>query len=166
MQYLVLSGNETYAQLAGVYGNDVVDRILAANSISRVPDIGAEWERTCDNLMAHGSSVSAARKQSLLSKLTDSVELFEKACLLDDDEWKVFSSTMSFPDALRIPDTVVLPNSETVLGTAASGIQSTQTATSVQSNQNSGFASSASGSYPQSQRGEYAGGTSSSRTIS
>lgn len=166
MQYLVLSGNETYAQLAEIYGNDVVDRILTANSIARVPNIGAEWKRICNDLMTHSSSISAARKQSLLSKLTDSVELFEKACLLDDEEWKVLSSSMSFPDALRIPDTVVLPNSETILGTAASGIQSTQTATFVQSNENSGFTSSASGSYQQSQRGEYAGGTSSSRTAS
>lgn len=121
MQYLVLEGNETLSSLSRLFGQSITSDILAENGIARVPNVAKQWEKQCQDIIANQpKQVSPERKMTLLNKLTDTDDIFEKACLMDDDEWKVFSATQSFTDALKVPESRTLPYSVKVLGAALS----------------------------------------------
>lgn len=117
MQYLLIDKKDTITSIARIIGQNHIDALLVENGLPRVPKIGLEWEKKCDNLVENTpNDVTPARKATLLNSLTGSEEVFEKACLMDEDEWKVFSAFQAFRDALRIPETVRLPYSVKVIG--------------------------------------------------
>lgn len=117
MQYLLIDKNETLMSLSKTVGSSNVDSILSENGIKRTPNVGKEWAKKCNDIISTTpNDVSASRKSALLNSLTGSEEVFEKACLMDENEWKVFSAVQSFPDTLRVPESIKLPYSDKVLG--------------------------------------------------
>lgn len=117
MQYLVISRNDTMSSIAKIVGNQNMDAILYENGLERMPRIGEQWYEKCEDLIRNTpNEVNASRKSALLNSLTGSDEAFEKACLMDEDEWKVFSAFQSFPDTLRVPESIKLPSSSKVIG--------------------------------------------------
>lgn len=117
MQYLTLEGDETLTSLSRKLGQQNVTQILAENGLTRVPNVAEEWKKYCDQIIATDTrEISASRKIALLNGLTSSEELFEKACLMDSDEWKVFAATHAFTDALKVPEDLPLPASESISG--------------------------------------------------
>lgn len=119
MQYLLLDGNETLVSMSNTFGQSTVSAILAENSLTRTPNVAAEWEKKCQAILdSSPNEVSAHQKMNLLNRLTNDETVFEKACLMDEDEWKIFAATMSFPDALLIPEDISLPQSSKVIGTS------------------------------------------------
>ncbi len=117
MQYLIISNQDTLLSISRIVGQQNIDLILAENGLKREPKIGAQYYKKCADLLAENPpEVSSARKSALLNSLTGSEEVFEKACLMDEDGWKIFSAFQSFPDALRIPESVKLPYSTRVIG--------------------------------------------------
>ena len=119
MQYLLINESDTLMSVSNIVGSKNVDAVLAENSIPRTPNVGKQWKDKCDKLLeTNPPEVTGSRKAALLNSLTGSEELFEKACLMDEDEWKIFSSFQSFKDTLRIPESVKLPYSQSVIGNA------------------------------------------------
>ena len=117
MQYLLITKKDTLSDIAKVVGQSNIDLILSENGLKRTPKIGQQWYDKCAELIAQTpNEVTASRKTTLLNGLTHSQEVFEKACLMDEDEWKVFSTFQSFPDALRVPESIELPYSTKVIG--------------------------------------------------
>lgn len=123
MQFLTISPSDTLQSLTQIAGSQNIDLILAENSLKREPQIGRQWQQKCENLLAtQPNNISAARKQLLLNLVTDSQEVFEKCCLLDEDGWKIFSAFQAFEDAIKIPQTVQLPLSIKIIGAARNEI--------------------------------------------
>lgn len=124
MQYLLISKSDTLLSISTTMGQQNVDLLLAENSLKRTPRIGQTWYDKCQEIIANTpNDVTAARKASLLNGLVGSEEVFEKACLMDEDEWKVFSNCQAFKDALRVPESIVLPYSTQVIGNVGVGNQ-------------------------------------------
>jgi len=121
MQYLLIDKSDTLTSISKIVGSQNIDALLAENGLERSPKIGKQWDEKCNALIHSGlPEVTSTRKTALLNSLTGSEDTFEKACLMDEDEWKIFSSLGSFKDALRVPETIVLPNSARVIGDAVS----------------------------------------------
>lgn len=117
MQYLLVDKNDTLMSISKITGSQNVDLLLNANGLERTPKVGEAWEERCNQIISQNPNlVTKERKASLLNNLTGSDELFEKACLMDDDEWKLFSSVQAFKDAMRVPETMPLPYSARVIG--------------------------------------------------
>ena len=122
MQYLTISKDETLLSISRIVGQRNTDLLLAENGIDRSPRPGKAWAGKCDNIVATTKDVTPSRKAALLNNLTDSEEIFEKACLLDDSDWKIFSETQAFRDAIKVPESIKLPSSSRVIGTAAGNV--------------------------------------------
>lgn len=117
MQYLLITKKDTLSSISKIIGQQNIEVLLAENRLQRTPKIGEAWATKCDEIIENTpNEVTAARKTTLLNSLTGSEEVFEKACLMDEDEWKVFSALQAFTDALRIPESVKLPYSTRVIG--------------------------------------------------
>ena len=120
MQYLLISKTDTLTTISKIVGSHNIDALLAENGLSRTPKIGQAWYEKVQIVINTSSEVTASRKSAILNTLTGSEEIFEKACLLDEDEWKVLSNLQAFPDALRIPESISLPYSSKVIGDSSS----------------------------------------------
>lgn len=123
MQYLIIKDSDTLSSVSKIVGEQNIDSLLSENGLVRSPSIGKQWREKCQELIEsvkdeHGQviPITNQRKATLLNSLTGSEELFEKACLMDENEWNVFSAFQSFIDTLKIPETVTLPFSERVIG--------------------------------------------------
>lgn len=123
MQFLLITKSDTLQTISRTIGSQNIDALLAENGLRREPKIGKQWNKKCDDLLAtQPNNISAARKSTLLNAVTDSQEVFEKCCLLDEDGWKIFSAFQAFRDALRIPESIRLPYSSKVIGATASQV--------------------------------------------
>lgn len=126
MQYLLINKSDTLLSISKIVGQSNIDLLLSENGLSRVPRIGEQWYDKCDTLIRNTpNNVTGARKAALLNNLTGSEEVFEKACLMDEDEWKVFSAFQAFTDALRVPEAIKLPSSAKVIGDTLGDVQAT-----------------------------------------
>ena len=132
MQYLMIQDSDTLSSISKIVGSQNVDSVLFENGLVRSPNIGQKWKEKCNELLdSNPPEVTGSRKISLLNSLTGSEELFEKACLMDENEWKIFSAFQSFADTLRIPETVSLPFSEKVIGDSINTIVSLNTGNAI-----------------------------------
>ena len=121
MQYLLLKDTDTLQSVSKIVGSKNVDALLSENCLTRSPKIAKQWKDKCEEYLdTNPPEVTASRKAALLNRLTGSEDVFEKACLMDENEWKVFSAYQSFTDTLKIPETVTLPYSERVIGDTSS----------------------------------------------
>ena len=117
MQYLLIGKSESLTSVSKIIGTQNVGLVLAENGLERTPRVGQAWINKCNEAIASTPEpITQSRKSTLLNGLTNSDEVFEKACLMDDNEWKVFSALQAFVDALRIPESIVLPYSTRVIG--------------------------------------------------
>ena len=118
MQFLSTNENMKLIDLADAVGSRNVSEVLVANRLPRVPDIGRKFAQICTQIALDTqiAAVSVARKTGLLNTLTSDSEIYEKAALMDEGEWKVFAELNTFPDALRIPSSVTLPSSAQTIG--------------------------------------------------
>lgn len=117
MQYLMIDKKDTILDLAKIVGQKNIDLLLSENNLPRTPKIGKAWNDKATNIIATSTEeVTASRKSALLNNLVDNDEVFEKACLMDEDEWKLFSATQCFKDAIKVPESIVLPYSVKIIG--------------------------------------------------
>lgn len=117
MQYLTIKPEDTLQTLSRIVGRQNSDLVLNENSLVRSPHIGKQYYDKCDAyLRTNPEEVSYSRKTALLNSLTDNEEVFEKACLMDEEGWKIFSAFQSFPDAIKVPESIILPYSTRVIG--------------------------------------------------
>ncbi len=116
MQMLSINKSATLSGLISQVGSRNVDNILVLNSLKRVPNIGEELYRQYENKVLGSSEVDNQKKISILNTLTGDSDIFESAALLSSDGWRVLNVTGSLPGMLRIPESIVLPDSTSILG--------------------------------------------------
>ena len=115
MKFLRIAENETLSSLGTKVGRRNVDNILNANSLNRQPQIGSQLAAIQQNFI-NGPSITKERKAAILNTMTTNYDIFEKAALTSEKEWKVISGTNSFISSLSIPETVSLPDSVNITG--------------------------------------------------
>ena len=117
MQYFQLSeSTSTLSGLANAVGDRNVDAILTANEIKRTPRVREAFEARCQAAMAVSKPVTYQAKINILNTMTGDADVFEYACLMSEDAWRLYSVLNTFPGMLRIPESIVLPSSTSILG--------------------------------------------------
>lgn len=119
MQYLLINRTDTLQDISKIIGRQNTDLVLHENDLKRSPKIGEQYyQKYVDFIrdLPNEYGVSGSRKAALLNALTGNEEAFEKACMLDEKDWAFFSAYQSFPDAIKVPESVILPYSDRVLG--------------------------------------------------
>lgn len=116
MQFLKIYKGTTLSDLGEAVGNRNVSSVLVQNQLDRTVDVGSQFYANCDNISRNAPAVSWQRKQTILNKYVDDLDIFEEAALLSDSGWKVLNELNTFPTALSIPETITLPDSDDMLG--------------------------------------------------
>lgn len=116
MKYLQVTNDTKLTDIADIVGSYNVQRVLAANNLERTPMIGKSFLAKCKAIIAESPAVSWQRKSTVLNTLTSDSDVFEKAALQSDEDWKVFSSLGTFDGMLKIPDDLNVPTSYGLLG--------------------------------------------------
>ena len=118
MQFLSIKDTTTLSQLADIVGDRNVDAILAANNLKRTRSIGKAYRASCDEAIASAKDVDWQRQMTLLNTVTGCSDVFETLALMGENGWKLFSVLGTLPGMLKIPESIVLPDSVDVLGTS------------------------------------------------
>ena len=116
MQYLKIENNTKLKDLSDIVGNTNVQSLLVCNNLDRNPYIGKQLQNKCNNAYK-GKKVSSNKKQSILNSFVDYSDVFEYAYLQSEDSWKALDTLGTFPGMLKLPETLTLPNSTSILGT-------------------------------------------------
>ena len=122
MKYIQISQSETLSDITEKVGVRNVDQILADNGLERLPKIGQQLYNQVKLIQQTTEKISAQRKLTLLNQFVDNLDIYEKAALSDDEEWKVISAKNTFPGYLYISDQLAdsIPSSYFVLGNGES----------------------------------------------
>lgn len=115
MQYLKITESTTLSDLISQVGARNVDAILSLNMIERTPNIGAAYTANFDSAQSR-ESVKSQTKITRLNTMTSDSDVFETASLLSESGWKYLEASGSLPDTLKIPETITLPSSTSILG--------------------------------------------------
>lgn len=116
MQFLKINQNTTLLELRNIVGSRNLDSILAINSLTRSPNIGQALNQLYQDTISTAKPVSYQRKMTLLNTFTDDADIFETVSLLGDNEWKMLSEVGTLPGMLKIPSSITLPDSTSILG--------------------------------------------------
>lgn len=104
MKYISISKNETLVSLTNKVGINSVDQLIADNGLQRRPDIGKQWKTKCDDAKKTSKNVEPTQKVSILNQFIQNSDIYEKAALASENEWKVLAATNSFSDCLYVSD--------------------------------------------------------------
>ena len=126
MQFLNMDSIKTLADLVKRVGSRSVDTVLQFNSLPRVHNIAKAYTDMVTQKISEYveyatdggllNEVSYQRKATILNTLTEDADVFEAAALQDNDGWKLLSTVGTMPDYIKLPSTVVIPDSTDVLG--------------------------------------------------
>jgi len=116
MKMLPVSKDTTLTQLTRIVGQQV-SKLLGINRVPRVNKVGQALHDRCEQIASDTNiEVTNQRKVSMLNKLRGDADLFERAALMSDSEWRVLDTTGSFQDTLLVPDDIHLVDQSTLLG--------------------------------------------------
>lgn len=115
-QFLQITDDYTLGELSDRVGDRNVQYFLATNNLQRSPDIGQAFSKRVQNIYETTAETDWKRKSAILNKFVDDSDIFEEAALMDEDSWKVMSQLGTFPDMLRVPEAITLPDASDVLG--------------------------------------------------
>lgn len=116
MQFLEINESTTFEELVERVGERNIEYILAANDLTRTPNIGQVFSEKCLEVMRTAAEVDWQRQINILNTLTSSADIFENAALLSQSEWKILSTLGTFLNMLKIPESIVLPDATDILG--------------------------------------------------
>lgn len=116
MQYISINKDTTLVDLADRVGDRNVETFLAINGLTRSPNVGEQFSIMVENILSTGSTVDWQRKSTILNKFSGDSDIFEKAALLDSNSWKVLDALETFPNRLKVPETITLPSASDILG--------------------------------------------------
>lgn len=135
MQFLKISKNMTLSDLGNRVGSRNVDTVLQYNSVNRTHNVSKSFNTMAKQKISEyveyaadgnpTNEVSYQRKATILNTLTGDADVFEAAALQDSDGWKLLSTVGTLPEYLKMPSTIVLPDSTDILGGAGSAIGKT-----------------------------------------
>lgn len=115
-QFLQITDDYTLGELSDRVGDRNVQYFLAANNIQRTPNVGQTFIERVESIYQSTPAVDWQRKSAVLNKFVDDSDVFEEAALMDDDSWKVMSQLGTFPNMLKVPESITLPDASDVLG--------------------------------------------------
>ena len=115
MQFLKIGNDTTLSELGQLVGLRNVTSLLVQNQLSRSVNIGKQYYDNCKNIINNAPAVSWQDKQIILNKFVSDYNVFEEAALLGDSGWKVLKNLDAFPNAVRVPETIILPDSSEIL---------------------------------------------------
>ena len=116
MQYLAISPDTTLVDLSDRIGDRNIESFLAINQLSRTADIGEQFYSLVKEIIDVGKEVNWQRKCTILNRFSGDSDIFEEAALLDSNSWKVLDALETFPNMLKVPETITLPSSSDILG--------------------------------------------------
>lgn len=116
MQFLAINKKTKLTDIAAAVGSRNVESILHLNDVDRVPDVGEAFWAECGRKIQDAADVSYDKKLSLLNGLTSDSDIFETAALTSASGWKLLASMNTLPGYLRIPESIVVPASTSILG--------------------------------------------------
>lgn len=118
MKYISIDKNETLSSLSNKVGHGLVDQVIADNGLKRTPNIGQQWYDKCEDAKSNTKEVVATEKIAILNKYIQNSDIYEKAALSSESEWKCLSTLNSFSDYLYISDQLEdqIPDSYDVIG--------------------------------------------------
>ena len=116
MQFLRIGKDITLSELGQAVGSRNVSSMLVQNQLSRSVNIGQQYYDNCKAIVETAQPVSWQDKQTILNKFVGDYNVFEEAALLGDSGWKVLKNLDAFPNAMRVPETITLPDSSDILG--------------------------------------------------
>lgn len=116
MQYISINKDTTLVDLADRVGDRNVETFLAINGLTRSPNVGEQFSAMVENILSTGSTVDWQRKSTILNKFSGDSDIFEEAALLDSNSWKVLDALETFPNRLKVPETITLPSATDILG--------------------------------------------------
>ena len=125
MKFLEISPQTTLSDLSAAVGRSNLETVLQLNGLERAPDIGKQYEALSNQVnSAHAANMKDAsfvntlwkRRLSIINTFVDDSDIFEYACLLDDEDWGMLLEYNTFPGMIRIPDDVLISDSDKVLG--------------------------------------------------
>ena len=115
MQFLSIESVSKLVDLSNLVGDRNVESILVVNGLSRTVNIKDEYTQLCDSARL-GDQITGQRKKTILNKFTQDSDIFEAACLLSENDWKVLNTLNTLPNYLYIPETIELASSADILG--------------------------------------------------
>lgn len=115
MQFLKIGKDTTLSALGQMVGARNVTSMLVQNQLARSVNIGQQYYDNCKNIINTAPPVSWQEKQVILNKFVSDYNVFEEAALLGDSGWKVLKNLDAFPNAMRVPETIKLPDSSEIL---------------------------------------------------
>lgn len=129
MQFIQVTDSMKLTDLAQIVGYRNIDHVLHINGISRCPDIGKAFLESAKQTIATSAEDTdpvdsqgkpkdsvIQRMKTVLNTFTSDSDIFEEAALLDSDGWKMLSARNTFPDKLRVPDSIQIPRAANILG--------------------------------------------------
>lgn len=122
MQFLKINDKYTLLNLSNTVGDRNTDSVLSLNSLKRSPNIGNQFKQLCKTVTSQSQAVPAQVKQALLNSFAGEGDVYEYASLLDENGWKVLAALGTFPNMLKIPESIVLPDSINILGGTKIGV--------------------------------------------
>ncbi len=116
MQFISLSAETLLSHINKMVGRYNAQSILSANDLTWMPNVGKEFQKRCNAVISNSDYVDSQRKITILNRFVSDDDVFEKAALASEYEWKILSNLGTFQDMLKIPETIKLPDSADVLG--------------------------------------------------
>ena len=118
MQYLEITKDMTLSKLSSIVGDRNVDSVLNANSLDRCVNVGKAFtQRNQQVIQDYGSAeVDYQTKVNILNQFVGDSDIYEKAALGTNEDWITLSHYSCFTDAMKIPEEVLLPSFEGLLG--------------------------------------------------
>ena len=116
MQYLSINNDTTLRDLSDRVGDRNVETFLAINGLTRSPNIGEQFSNKTQTILSSNMAVDWQRKSTILNKFSGDSDIFEEAALLDNNAWKVLDALETFPNRLKVPETITLPSSTDIIG--------------------------------------------------
>ena len=107
----------TLWQLANIVGERNLDAVLNANGLERAYNIGEKFYERNNALIQDGKiTIDYQKKISILNQFVGDSDLFEKAAIGTEADWKSLAMYNCFTDAIKIPDEITLPSAVGILG--------------------------------------------------
>lgn len=116
MQMLSISKSTSLQDIANVVGNRNVQSVLVANRLPRTPRIGEAYADMCSQIVKSSADVTVQRKCTLLDGLVSDSDIFETAAISGESNWKLLNALGSMSNAIKIPESVPVPDSAAMLG--------------------------------------------------
>lgn len=120
MQFLSISATTRLQDLSDTVGERNVEDVLSLNGLTRTPNIGAQFYNNVSQIQNDTENVDYQRKSTILNTFVQDSDVFEEAALSSELGWKVLSNLNTFPDRLKIPETLSLPDSVDIIGNGIS----------------------------------------------